>query len=305
MSEVTGGADASASSAPESQSVNEYTESTNTETQSSEAKPTESQKQAMMKKFKLKVDGEEFEKEIDLNDESALAKELQLSHAAKKRMEEAVATKRKAAELIKQLDDPEAILRKLGPKGLEIAEKFLFEKLKMDSMTDQERKYYEMEMKIKDIEEREAKQREMIEKTEAEKKESEIGQKLQSTIIEAIEKTGLPKSPELVKRMAALYKKNLQYGLELSPDDLAQEVKGEVSGFVQSIAKDADAEKLVALIGEDGVKKIQKYAIYKLKEKQQAQFARANGQDSAPKRKESRPLSIDEWKEQIEKRLQS
>ena len=40
--------------------------------------------QKLIKKLKLKVDGEEIEEEIDLNDEARLVKELQLARAAKK-----------------------------------------------------------------------------------------------------------------------------------------------------------------------------------------------------------------------------
>ena len=91
--------------------------------------------QALKKKLKLKVDGEEIEDEIDFNDEEGLKRKLQLSYAAKKRMEEAKAAKAKAFEIIKAFEeDPANVFKKLGPKGREAAERFLLEQLQEEAM---------------------------------------------------------------------------------------------------------------------------------------------------------------------------
>src|SRR5574343_645073 len=94
----------------------------------------------LLRKFKLKVDGEEIEEEIDLNDTDRLAKELQLARAAKKRMAEAQMSKRQAYELAQMLEkDPAALLRKMGDKGYDYAEQLLLEKIQREMMTPEQR----------------------------------------------------------------------------------------------------------------------------------------------------------------------
>jgi len=262
--------------------------------------PTPSQ----LRKFKLKVDGEEFEEEIDLNDETAITTKLQLAAAAKKRMTEAVDQKRKAFEIIKAFEDnPESMLQRLGPKGRDIAEKFLLEQIKDEMMSPEEKEILELrEFKKKHTEELE-KKKQMEEMTAREKQEYQIAQDFQTTIISALEKTGLPKSPELVKRTAYLLKRNLDLGLDLNAEQLAAEVKLETIGYLKSIIGDSDGEALINMFGKDIAKKIRTHDIKGLQEKQSQVFQRQpKATNSQVERKDSRPMSLDEWKEEARRR---
>jgi len=262
--------------------------------------PTPSQ----LRKFKLKVDGEEFEEEIDLNDETAITTKLQLAAAAKKRMTEAVDQKRKAFEIIKAFEDnPESMLQRLGPKGRDIAEKFLLEQIKDEMMSPEEKEILELrEFKKKHTEELE-KKKQMEEMTAREKQEYQIAQDFQTTIISALEKTGLPKSPELVKRTAYLLKRNMDLGLDLNAEQLAAEVKLETIGYLKSIIGDSDGEALINMFGKDIAKKIRTHDIKGLQEKQSQVFQRQpKATNSQVERKDSRPMSLDEWKEEARRR---
>ncbi len=267
-----------------------------------EAVPTPAQ----LRKYKLKVDGEELEEEIDLNDETAMTTKLQLAAAAKKRMTEALDQKRKAYDIIKAFEEnPESMLQRLGPKGREIAEKFLLEQLKGEMMTPEEKEMLELrEFKKKYTEEQE-KKKQLEEMTAREKQEYQIAQDFQTTIISALQKTGLPKSPELVKRTAYILKKNLELGLDLTPEQLAAEVKMETLGYLKSIVADADGESLLNLLGTDMAKKIRMHDVAKLKEKQGEVYQRQTAKSQSQPRKESRPMSMDEWKAEVEARLKS
>lgn len=261
----------------------------------------------MKRKFKLKVDGEEVEEEIDFNDEAGMVQRLQLAKAAKKRMTEAVSARKQAMDIVKAFEkDPESMLERLGDKGREIAEKYLMKHIQETMLTPEEKKQREIEKKLKEYEEKEERENKLRETTAQERKEYEYAQAFQNTIVSALEKSGLPKSPELVKRMASIMQKNLDFGLELTPDDLVEEVKSELTQMFQAITKDSDGEKLLNILGKDAANKIRKYDLKSLQEKQ-AQVFQGGGKkpsQSKPEPKSAKGYTtIDEWKEQISKRV--
>lgn len=261
---------------------------------------------AQLKKYKLKVDGEEFEEEIDLNDETAMVTRLQLAKAAQKRMAHAKEQTQKAREIVKAFEeDPESMLHRLGPKGRELAEKFLLEQLKSEMMSPDEKELHDLRKERAQRLEMEKKQKELEEMSAREKQEYQYAQEFQATIIGALKKMELPTSPSLVKRTAEVLKKNLDLGLDLTIDQLAAEVKAETLGYLKSIVKDADGESLLSLLGPDMAKKIRMHDIQKLKEKQGEVFQRQTAKSTSTPREESRPMSMDEWKAEVERRVRS
>lgn len=104
--------------------------------------------------------------------------------------------------------------------------------------------------------------------------------------------------------MASLMSKNLELGLELTSDDLAAEVKSDVLEMFKSIVKDAEGDDLINMFGADVANKIRKSDLRKLQEKQGQVFKQSAKQETpSPSRIEKRPPTIDEWKEEIERRV--
>lgn len=291
---------APASAAPvETQSFSEQSEGV-------QIAPAAQAQKSMREKFKLKVDGEEFEEEIDLADKEGLTKRLQLSAAAKKRMAEANADKKKAWEIIQAFEaNPESMLSRLGPKGREIAEKFLLKQIQDDMLTPEQREYAQTKAERDELKREKEERLENERRSAQEKKDFEIAQNFQTTIIEALNKTGLPKSPIAVKRMAALLKKNISLGLDLDASDLADEYKKERLAEHKALIGEADGDQLISMFGEDVAKKIRMSDLRKLQEKNSMVFKQGNSsQNSAPtQNSENRPMSIDEWREDLDRRF--
>jgi hypothetical protein len=293
------------------ESTQTHEEQTNTEgaEKTEEQKEEQKAQEKLLRKFKLKVDGEEFEEEIDLNDTEKLARELQLARAAKKRMAEAQMSKRQAYELAQMLEkDPAALLRKMGDKGYDYAEQLLLEKIQREMMTPEQREYQELKARLEKYERAE---KEAMEKAEAEKQrvlEERYAQEFQQTIIGALEKSGLPRTPETAKRMAYLLQKNMDLGLDLSAEELAEEARKEAQGYVSALSKESDAEKLIRLLGPEVVKKLRKYDLDQLKKKQfdnQAPSKRLTQSSARPQGKQKSYATWDEWQEDVNKRLRN
>jgi len=258
--------------------------------------------QKLIKKLKLKVDGEEIEEEIDLNDEARLIKELQLARAAKKRMQEAQDAKRQAFDLVSQFDkDPATLLKRLGPKGREIAEQVLLEQLQLDSMPPEQRRLMELEQELsryKQQEELTKKQQEEEKMAQLEAQQAEI---LQNKIIDGLKKAQAPTTPEAVKRMASIYLKNMELGLELDPYDLAEEYKKEVQGYLSNTFKDASIEQLIAMFGPDVIKKLRQHDVKQMNEKNKMKASKISADMRVPNppSKERQYETTEEWLERM------
>ena len=105
-------AEASNNQTSESKAPAEANKEANTEVnQSAKEQEVKPVVQPNKKKFKIKVDGNEEEMELDLNDEASLVRHLQMSKAASKRMNEAALTRKQAADFINALqNDPMRVL---------------------------------------------------------------------------------------------------------------------------------------------------------------------------------------------------
>lgn len=293
-------------SAPEStEVVNEQVEQQDEGQEGQEPVEKKEAQQSFKKKLKLKVDGEEIEDEIDFNDEEGLKRKLQLSYAAKKRMEEAKAAKAKAFEIIKAFEeDPANVFKKLGPKGREAAERFLLEQIQEEAMDPKDKELRDLKKFKEEIEAEKERTKQEREKQALAEQEAKYAQEFQKTIIDALGKSGLPKSPEMVKRFARIMQKNLELGLELTADDLVDEVKSDITSIIKSIVGEADGDHLISLFGEDVANKIRKSDIRKLQEKQGQVFQqRSTKQEFQPQPKSGKPMSMAEWKRSLEERV--
>ena len=267
------------------------------------------QVQSMLRKLKLKVDGEEIEEDYDLGNEAQLIKDLQLARAAKKRMAEANEAKRKAYEIAQEFENnPGSILERLGDKGYEAAEQLLLKMIQRKMMTPEQRELNDTRARLERYEAQEKAQKERIENEQREAMESKIAQEYQTKIISALEKAGLPRTPKMAVRMAELLKQNLALGLDLTPDELAEEAKKETLGYLSALSKDATAEQLLNLIGKDNYKKLNKWQMEQLKQKQ---FGKENPsksltQSSYKSRSGSnKPKSWEEWQAEVSQRLKT
>lgn len=274
-----------------------------TETTSTEVKPeVQAPPEKRIEKFKFKVDGEESEEEVDLSDKEGLTKRLQLAKAAEKRIAAANTDRKKAFEILKAFED--GSLLKKHPKAREMAESLLLEQIQDEMLDPKDKELRDYKSKLSKYEEKEANEKKTQEQKAQEAQESKLVQEFQTTIVTALEKSGLPKTPALAKRMAAIMSKNLDLGLKLTSDDLVQEVKSETLAMMKSIIGDADGDQLIAMFGEDVAKKIRSSDVKKLKSMQN-NIQHKQVKSDPIKSEDERPLSIDEWKELVNKRVNS
>lgn len=268
-----------------------------------EAAVAEQQIQALKKKFKLKVDGEEFEEELDLNDEEAVKRHLQLSKAAQKRMQEAAKQKQQAEKFFRMLkEDPISVLSdpSIGVDFRNLAEQFLAKQLEEEMLTPEQKRLQQAEQIIREREEEVRRQREEVEQQQITRLQEAYSQEYDKKITEALSSSGLPKTPKTVRRMAELMSKNLENGLELEPKDLVQLVREDYLSEIKELFGQTDGDGLLSLLGDDIANKIRKSDLARLRTtKPQPKVVQPSQSADVPKK----PMSRDEWREYMNKRV--
>lgn len=262
-----------------------------------------------LKKFKLKVDGQELEEEIDLNDEETIKRHLQMSKASQKRMSEAAQIRRQAEEIVGMFKgDLKSVLKqsdKLGKTPAQVRQELedYFSEILQDEMLSPEQKTIrEAQRIVRENEERSKKETEQKEAAVRAQLEQQYAQDYDKKITEALSSSGLPKTPKTVKRMASLMSQNLNLGLDLEPKDLVQLVREDYLSEIKELFGATDGDTLLKLLGNDVANKIRKSDLARLKTPKPMQNTPPPPQrEEQPKRRQT----TEEWLAEVRKRANS
>lgn len=264
MSEVVSSAPVSA---PSEGSSSESSSESSAVAQSSEQNGQSNQPQASAKKkFKYKADGNEVEEELDDNE---IASRLSLAKAAHKRMQESARILKEKENFEKTLKEkPLDVLTKQdfnGKSFRELAEEFLIQQIEEESLTPQQREQRAKEAKLKEYEAKEQERLKAEEQAKLEQLENHYRAEYEKAIISGLESSALPKNEYTVRRMAELMQKNIQLGLDLEPQYIAQMVKEDYLNEQKALVGGLDGEALVKLFGDDIINKIRKFDLSRFK----------------------------------------
>jgi hypothetical protein len=156
-------------------------------------------------------------------------------------------------------------------------EKFYTEQyIEPETLSPSEKRLKEVEAenkKYKDEREKADRQRKHEDDAKATNSERES---MQTQIIDAIEKSGLPKSKHVVSRVAAYMRENLKNGWEAPMEMIVRQVKAERQQAYRDEIKDSSAEQMIELLGEDFVNKIRKFDLERLRTKRRGPQVESN-----------------------------
>ena len=202
-------------------------------------------------------------------DETTLAQMIEKTKGADKKFLEAAKARKEAIKFFKMAkDNPDEFITKTGKDSKQWA----YEKVAKD-LQDRLRDPKEVELEkaqeeLKRFREADADRQRQIAQTKLEHETKAMEAKFHAEIIDALETTpSLPKNGFTVAQIAKYIDTvRDKTGVLLSAKEVVKVVENDIKSTVKGILSGADAEKLIALIGEDGVKEIQKYYLNKLKD---------------------------------------
>lgn len=220
-------------------------------------------------KYTIKVDGQVLE----LSKEE-MVKYAQLGKAGQARMEEAARIKQEAQQLVDMLrKDPAAVLADpfiLGSedKVIELAQKILSKKLEDEQKSPEAKEKERLERELEDLR---RKVKEDEEKRQADEYERMIQQQeaqLEEQITEALDSSGLPKSPFVLKRLADVMLAAAENDKDISPKQALNIVKREMQKDVREYIEALQEDALEEFISAEKVKKLRQRQLAKLKQEQ-------------------------------------
>lgn len=267
-----GGVPQGSTAAPPKGGLSKQLGSAPAEGASTEAEAPEAPKPPSKRKYKLKVDGQEFEEELSDDD---IAVRLQKEKAWNKRQNELAAERKKLEEFYSRgKKDPFAVMKEMfGVDGLTLAQQKLAEQyqleLKRQEMSPEERVREEYEAKLaEERAQREEIQRQIQEKEQA-ALEEQVFKDTESRFIAALEHEGLPKTYEALAEMAKVAKMAHEHGYELSDAQLAEEVRNRLEAHTDKLHKSVlsglTGEALLKRFPEPVVKEIVKAVLARSK----------------------------------------
>jgi len=242
--------------------------------ESKEEKPTKKETKAekelkkQIKKLKLKVDGKELEEEFDLSDDEYLTKQIQLAKVAQKRMSEYATLEKEVRNFIEDLrKDPRKVLSdpNIGIDIKQLAASIIEDEITASKKSPEQLEKEKLENELKSLKEEREREKEEKKQLELERLQQQEHQRYDQLMTKALEKSDLPKSPYIVKKMANYMLLGLQQGLDVTPEDVLPLVREEMTNDLKEMFAVMPDEVIEALVGKDVITRIRKKNIAKAK----------------------------------------
>jgi hypothetical protein len=226
-----------------------------------------------IRELKLKVHGEEVTErlpfEIEENPEVVeyLTKQLQLSKAAQRAMQENSTFQKQVGEFFKDLkSNTKAKLIELGIDPKEFAAQVIEEEIKKAQMSPEQIRQQELEDELKKLKEESKKKEDEFNQRELERLREIEFEKIDTQMTVALEKSDLPKKPYVIRKMAEYMLIGANEGINLNPEDVLPIVRQELLGDLQEIINSLPEDKAEEFIGKEVLNRFRKKNLAKAKQ---------------------------------------
>jgi len=228
------------------------------------------------------------------------------SYKAQKTSDFATRNARQQEKLVKEIAEmiqtnPFELLKRAGYDPRQLAEEYLTQAIEEDMLPENEK---ELRRVRQEKEELERQYKEELTRREQEQMNIAIQQaqqEISNSIIDALESSSLPKSPEVVKRIANYMLIAEQKGINVNPKQVIPLVEEDFRNLNAQILKSLDPTKRISYIGEDLLKQIRQDDLARLKTSQ------SQSSQSVPKSKQptNKKITKEEWRRELAERIKN
>lgn len=282
-----------------------------------DGQPTEAQVAEAIRKFKLVIGGKEQEV-----DEKTLISMAQMGEGARQKFNQAALMRKQAEDFVRMLKtNPEQVLAHpdIGLDVREWAEKFLYERLKQEQLSPEERERVELKKRVEQMEGEKKEQERLAQEAKFKEAQEHFRENLQNDIIKVLDQSGLPKTPYTIRRMAhhmlesrmAAQKYYEETGVKvepLGPADVVDLVMNDYIDEHNQLLGALPGDKLLSILKEDVRKKIREAELAAMKGGTKVpQPVPAGEQPPANPAREQpakKGLTMQEWRERNRKLLE-
>lgn len=269
------------SASPETSSAELETSDASSEAQSDEsqaaaaAAPKDAAKEiARIRKLKLKVDGQEFDEELPFDIENNpeaieyMTRQLQLSKVSQKRMAESSQLQKEVRTFLDELrKNPRKVLSdpSIGVDLKQIAVQILEEEVENSKKSPEQVEKERLENELKSLQEDRNREREEHRHREFERLQEVEYERYDTLMSKALEKSDLPKSPYVVKKMADYMLLGLNEGIDVSPEDVLPLVREEIQNDIREMFTAMPDEVIEKIVGKEVFNRVRKKNVAKAK----------------------------------------
>lgn len=249
-----------------------------------------------MRRYKVKVDGEEVEV-----DEDELRRGYSHQRAASKALNEGKALRKQAEQFAAMLKDPEKLFElaeRLGHDTRTLAEKKLAKALEDELLDPKEKELRTTKARLEEYERKDTETKERAKLEHQRSLEKKFAAEYEQQFLSALKESQLPPTKPMIAEMAKYIGRAANLGFKMSVSEAATLVKDDIKQAQARLFKDADAQTLLGLLGEDLANKIRQHDIAKLKSPEEFLRTPERSQDAPKKKKapsEKKSMSAAEW----------
>ena len=197
--------------------------------------------------------------------------------------------------------NPFELLKRAGYDPRQLAEEYLTQAIEEDMLPENEK---ELRRVRQEKEELERQYKEELTRREQEQMQIAIQQaqqEISNNIIDALESSSLPKSPEVVKRIANYMLIAEQKGINVNPKQVIPLVEEDFRNLNAQILKSLDPTKRISYIGEDLLKQIRQDDLARLKTSQ----SQASQSTPKPRQSANKKITKEEWRKELAERIKN
>lgn len=236
-----------------------------------------------LKSLKIKVDGQEYEERLpfDMPDTPEardwMVKNLQMSKVANKRMGEKAQLENEVREFLTELkNNPKKLLSNstYGVDLKKLAAQMIEEEIANAAKSPEQLAKEALENELNDLKEQRKRDKSENEARESERATQMAYEQYDTQMTQTLEKSDLPKSPYVIKKMADYMLMGLKEGLDVTPDDVLPLVREEILEDIRQMAQAMPLETIEKLFGGDILTKIRKKNVSRAKSQPQTPAAR-------------------------------
>lgn len=197
--------------------------------------------------------------------------------------------------------DPWTLLQRAGYDPRKLAEEYLTQAIEEDMMPESERELKRVRLERDELERQYKEEMERREQEQMQGAIQQAQQEISSQIIDALSNSSLPKSPDVVKRIANYMLIAEQKGINVNPKQVIPLVEEDFRNLNASILKSLDPTKRISYIGEDLLRQIRQDDLARLKTTQ----SQASQSTPKPRQSTNKKITREEWRRELAERIKN
>ena len=228
------------------------------------------------------------------------------SYKAQKTSDIATRNAKQQEKLVKEIAEmiqtnPFELLKRAGYDPRQLAEEYLTQAIEEDMLPENEKELRKVRYEKEELERQYKEELSRREQEQIDVAIQQAQQEISNNIIDALENSSLPKSPEVVKRIANYMLIAEQKGINVNPKQVIPLVEEDFRNLNSQILRSLDPTKRISYIGEDLLKQIRQDDLARLKTSQ----SQSSQSSPKPRQPDNKKITKEEFRRQLAERIKN